>query len=402
MPARETAAPPTSRSGPSARLLLILAALAAFGPLSIDMYLPSLPTIGAELGAGPGEVQLTLSLFFIGAAVGQLLYGPLSDGFGRRPLLLVGISLYVLTSVAAALAGGIEALIGLRLLQALGGAAGTVIARAIIRDLVGGDAAARALSLLTLAMGVAPLAAPLVGGQVLIWVGWRAIFWLLAAFGLACLAAVLLAVPETNPPERRHRLSAGGMIAAYLHVLAHRRSLGCLLAAGMAFAGMFAYISGTPFVYIEFFGVPPQLYGFLFGLNIIGIMVGALINSRLVLRLGRGRMLSIGVGFAVVAGLALLATALTGLAGLFGIVVPLFFYIGSLNLIAANAMAQVLDEFSHIAGAAAALFGLCQFGLGAGAGALVGQLHDATPVPMAAVIAATGLSAFLARHLLAR
>lgn len=399
MPASEAASAPPR---PPSRLLLILAALAAFGPLSIDMYLPSLPTIGAELGAGTGQVQLTLSLFFIGAALGQLFYGPMSDRLGRRPLLLIGISLYVLSSAAAAMAGGIEALIAFRLLQALGGAAGTVIARAIIRDLVGGDAAARALSLLTLVMGTAPLAAPLIGGQVLIWLGWRAIFWLLAVFGLACLAAVLLAVPETNPPERRHRLSLGGMVAAYFRVLAHRRSFGCLLTAGMAFAGMFAYISGTPFVYIEVFGVPPQLYGFLFGLNILGIMSGAFLNSRLVLRFGRNRMLSVGVGMTAIAGLALLATALSGVAGLLGIVVPLFFYVGSLNLIAANAMARVLDTFSHFAGTAAALFGLCQFGLGAVAGALVGQLHDGTPVPMAAVIAVTGVSALAARHLLAR
>jgi len=277
-----------------------------------------------------------------------------------------------------------------------------VIARAIIRDLVGGDAAARALSLLTMVMGAAPLAAPLIGGQVLIWIGWRAIFWLLAVFGLACLAAVVLGVPETHPPERRHRLSLGGMLAAYFRVLGHRRSLGCLLSAGMAFAGMFAYISGTPFVYIEIFGVRPELYGFLFGLNILGIISGAFLNSRLVLRFGRNRMLSVGVAIIALAGLALLAAALSGAAGLIGIVVPLFFYVGSLNLIAANAMARVLDDFSHLAGTAAALFGLCQFGLGAIAGALVGQLHDGTPVPMAAVIASTGILALLARHLLAR
>jgi DHA1 family bicyclomycin/chloramphenicol resistance-like MFS transporter len=213
---------------------------------------------------------------------------------------------------------------------------------------------------------------------------------------------VLLWVPETHPPERRRRLSPVGMLAAYLSVLSHRRSLGCVLAAGFAFSGMFAYISGTPFVYIEIFGVSPQLYGFLFGLNILAIMSGAFINSRVVMRAGRGRMMSIGVAMAALAGLALLAAGASGFGGLVGIVVPLFFYMGSLNLIAANALASSLDEFPEVAGTAAALFGLCQFGLGALAGAVVGQLHDGTPLPMAAVIATTGLSAFLARHLIVR
>jgi DHA1 family bicyclomycin/chloramphenicol resistance-like MFS transporter len=192
------------------------------------------------------------------------------------------------------------------------------------------------------------------------------------------------------------------MLAAYLSVLSHRRSLGCVLAAGFAFSGMFAYISGTPFVYIEIFGVSPQLYGFLFGLNIVAIMSGAFINSRVVVRIGRGRMMSIGVGLAALAGFALLTTGAGGIGGLVGLVVPLFFYMGSLNLIAANALASALDEFPEVAGTAAALFGLCQFGLGALAGAVVGQLHDGTPLPMAAVVATTGLSAFLARHLIVR
>jgi DHA1 family bicyclomycin/chloramphenicol resistance-like MFS transporter len=383
-------------------LIVILGALIASAPMSIDMYLPALPTIGAEFGATTGEVQLTLSLYFIGSALSQLFYGPMSDRFGRRPLLVVGISLYSLTSMLAALSTGIEQLVWLRLLQAFGGAAGTVIARAIVRDLVGGDAAARALSMLTLVMGAAPLAAPLVGGQVLAWIDWRAIFWLLAVFGLACLASVLLWVPETHPPERRRRLSPVGMLRAYVEVLSHRRSLGSVLTAGAAFSGMFAYISGTPFVYIEVFGVPAQLYGFLFGINIVAIMSGAFVNSRVVMRVGRGRMMSFGTAMAALAGLSLLAVALTGLGGLVGIVVPLFFYMGSLNLIAANAMASALDEFPQSAGTAAALFGFCQFGFGAVAGALVGQLHDGTAVPMAAVIATTGVSSLLARHLIAR
>jgi MFS transporter, DHA1 family, multidrug resistance protein len=392
----------SAATGPVGRLLLILGALAAFGPMSIDMYLPALPTIATEFHASTGAAQLTLSLYFIGAALSQLLYGPMSDRFGRRKPLIVGISLYIVTSGMAALASGIEQLIWLRLLQALGGAAGTVIARAVVRDLVGGDAAAKALSMLTLTMGAAPLLAPLIGGQILTWIGWRGIFWLLAIFGCGCLLSVLLGVPETHPPERRRPMSAGHMVTGYANVLANRRALGCLLTAGFAWSGMFAYISGTPFVYIEVFGVPPQLYGFLFGLNIVAIMSGAYVNSRVVMKVGRARLMSVGVAMAAAAGLTLLATGVSGFGGLIGIIVPLFFYMGSLNLTGANAIATVLDEFGHLAGTAAALFGLFQFGIGACAGALVGQLHDGTPLPMAAVIATTGVSALLFRHLLAR
>jgi DHA1 family bicyclomycin/chloramphenicol resistance-like MFS transporter len=383
-------------------LIAILGGLAAFGPMSIDMYLPALPTIGADLGADAGQVQLSLSLFFIGAAVGQMLYGPLSDRFGRRPLLFIGIAIYVATSLAAALAADIEQLIWFRGLQALGASAASVISRAIVGDVASGDQAAALLSVLTLVMGLAPLAAPLVGGQILIWLGWRAIFAVLAAYGVVCLAAVALAVPETNPPAKRLGLSPLDMGVAYLSVLGHRRALGCLVASGAAFAGMFAYISGTPFVYIEYFGVPPQYYSFLFGLNIAAIMAGAFANSRLVSRVGRLRMLGLGTSMVAAAGLALLAAALTGVAGLTGIVLPLFFYLGALNLIAANAMARVLDFFPSTAGTVAALFGMAHFGLGAVTGALVGQLHDGTPVPMAAVIAACGAVAFLARCLLVR
>ncbi len=370
--------------------------------MSIDMYLPALPAIGDDLGAGPDQVQLSLSLFFIGAAAGQLVYGPLSDRFGRRPPLFFGIAIYIAASALAALSADIDQLIWLRFAQALGASAASVISRAVVRDVASGDQAAAMLSLLTLVMGLAPLLAPLVGGQILLWLGWRAIFWLLAIYGLAALVAVRFWVPETNPPARRQRLSLLDVATTYLAVLGHRRALGYLLASGAGYAGMFAYFSGTPFVYIRYFGVPPEYYGFLFGLNVVAIMAGAYANARLVVRFGRDRMLAIGTGVVLVAGLALLAAAATGFAGLPGIAAPLFFYLGALNLIAANGMARVLDFFPTVSGIAAGLFGLAHFGLGAIAGALVGQLHDGTPLPMAAVIAVCGVASFTARRLLGR
>jgi MFS transporter, DHA1 family, multidrug resistance protein len=390
------------RPAPPRSLLVILGALVAFGPMSIDMYLPSMPAIAADFGVGLDAVQLTLSTFFLGFAGGQLLYGPLSDRFGRRPVLLTGISAYVATSVLCALSTGITMMLAARLVQALGGGAGSVIARAILRDLFESNRAAQAMSQLALITGLAPLLAPLLGGQVLLWLGWRAIFWVLTAFGTACLLAAALRIPETHPPERRHPLPPWAMLGGYLRVLRNRQALGNVLAGGCAFMGMFAYITGTPFVYIELFGVSPQRYGLLFGLNVLGIMLGAYVNSRLVLRVGSGTMLSIGTGLVSVAGLALLATAWSGAGGLLGIVVPLFFYVGSINLISANAIARTLHHFPQIAGTAAAVFGMTQFSMGALAGLLVSQLHDGTALPMAGIIAAAGVLSKSAERLLAR
>lgn len=377
------------------RVVWVLALLTAFGPLSIDMYLPSLPRIAGELGATTGEIQLTLSAFFIGAALGQLVYGPLSDRLGRRPVLLFGIGLYIVTSALCALSTSVEALIAFRLLHALGSGAGTVVARAVVRDLFETDRAAQVLSLMMLVMGAAPMLAPLLGGQILAWFGWRAIFWLLTGFGCLCLLAVLARLPESNPPERRNPAGIIGMARGYATILRDRTARGCILTGGFAFAGMFAYISGTPFVYIEYFGVPPEAYGFLFGLNIIGMMSGAALNARLVVRKGARRMMTWGVIQMAAAGLVLLAIGGNGVLGLPGIVVPLFLYLCVLNPVGANAIARTTERFPRQAGAAAALFGAIQFGLGAVAGTLVGQLHDGTPLAMCAVIAACGGAALL-------
>jgi DHA1 family bicyclomycin/chloramphenicol resistance-like MFS transporter len=383
-------------------LVWILGALAAFGAMSVDMYLPSLPTIGRDLSATAGRVQLTLSAFFIGFAVGQLVYGPLSDRFGRLPVLIVGLGSYIVTSAFCALSPSIEALIGFRLLHALGGGAGTVVARAIVRDRFPIDQRARVLSLMMLVTGLAPLLAPLVGGYVLKWFGWRAIFWLLTGFGTGCLIAVLVWLSESNPARHRDKASLVTVFAGYGEVFADIRALGCILAGGFAFAGMFAYISGTPFIYIELFGVPPEAYGYLFGLNIVSMMIGTFFNSRLVAQYGAKRLMAVGSILAACAATALLVVAWTAAGGLIGIVIPLFFYIGSLNLIVANAIALATENFPHRAGAVVALFGAAQFGLGALAGAAVGQLHDNTALPMATVIATCSLLSLSSARILAR
>jgi len=379
--------------------VLILGLLASFGPLAIDMYLPALPAIGHDLGVGPGQVQLTLSAFFIGFAGGQLVYGPVSDRWGRRPALVGGIVLFVATSALCAISPSIEWLTAFRLLNALGGGAGVVVARAVVRDRFSTDHAARVLSFVMLVTGLAPLLAPLIGGQVLLWLGWRAIFWLLAGFGAVALLAVLTWLPESRP---KRPTTAAPLAADVARIAADPRALAGIMAGGAAFAGMFAYISGTPFVYIELFAVSPQAYGVLFAINVIGIMAGAVVNVRLVLHHGARRMIAIAATTAALAALALLLAAITGAGGLAGIVVPLFVYMSTLNVISANALSLAAEAHAARAGSVAALFGATQFALGAVAGLAVGQLHDGTPVPMAAVIAACGLLCLLAQRIAVR
>ncbi len=370
----------------------------ALGPLSVDMYLPALPTIARELAAPYAQVQQSLSAFVLGLAAGQLLSGPLSDRVGRRPVLAAGLILYALASAALALASDVPQLIGLRLLQALGGAAGVVLARAIVRDLYQGVEAARALAFVMLVTGIAPLIAPLIGGWLLLVAGWRAVFWLLAAFGVLILLAARLVLPET----RRPGTAAPGLARTFLVPLGDPATLGFILSGGFAFAGMFAYIAATPFVYIELFGVSPQRYGLLFGLNVVGIMAGSFASARLVARLGVRRLLGLGTIVIALAGLALMIITSQATPGLVAVVVALFFYVGMMGLIGANAVAGALERFPEIAGSVSALLGATQFGFGALAGVAVGLLDDGTAAPMGLVIGACGLAALAARFLLIR
>jgi DHA1 family bicyclomycin/chloramphenicol resistance-like MFS transporter len=397
-PVRGVAALPTATGGPE--LTLILGALTAFGPLSIDMYLPSLPTLAESFGVSPSRIQLTLSAFLLGFGLGQLVYGPLADRWGRKPPLLAGIGLYVAASLLCALSTGATALIGLRLLQGFGGCAGPMIARAVVRDVYARDRAARTLSLMMLVMGAAPLLAPLAGGQLLLAFGWRSIFGVLAGFGVLCFLVAGLRLPETLDPTTRARASFP--VAGYGTLLRDPVYLGYVLSSGAAYAGMFAYFAGSPFVFIRLYHVPAQHYGFLFALNVIGLMVGAAVNGRLVLRVGADRLLRLGVTAVAVAGGALLAAAASGRGGLAGLVIPLLAFIAALSFIGANAVASALAAFPHMAGTASALAGTIQFGLGALSGAAVSAFHDGSAVPMAAVIATAGLASLLAHRLLVR
>lgn len=382
----------TSRP-PTTRLAIILGILTAFGPLSIDMYLPGLPAIGAEFRAGSAEVQLTLSMFFVGLAAGQALYGPLSDRLGRRRPLLFGCALYALASLGCALAPSVGSLVALRIAQAVGGCAGMVIARSIVRDLFDAQESARIYSFLMLVMGLAPVTAPLIGGQLLAAFSWRAIFWLLTGFGLLCLALVLFGLPETLPPERRAQVGVGQALATYGRLLADPRFIGYALAGGFVSAGMFAYISGSPFVVIELYGVAPQRYGWIFGANALGLIAASQAN-RWLLRRYRPDTILAGALIAIsAAGLALALVAASGFGGLAGLLAPLFICIAGNGLIGPNTTAAAMAPHGRIAGSASALLGTLQFVIGALSGMLVGLLSNGTALPMAAVIAGCELAA---------
>ncbi|MFO1352133.1 MAG: Bcr/CflA family multidrug efflux MFS transporter [Gammaproteobacteria bacterium] len=386
----------------SARIILILATLSAFGPFSIDMYLPSLPALARSFATDASHVQYTLSAFLVGFALGQLIYGPLSDRTGRRRPLLFGVALYVLTSVSCALASSVTAMIVLRFAQGLGACAGIVVGRAIVRDRYESDAVARTMSLIFMVMTVAPMIAPLLGGWLMVWLGWRAIFWFLAGFGALCWLAGAFGLDESLPAEKRLHGGAARILRDYAQLLRARRFLGYALSGGLVSAGMFAYIAGSPFVFIELHHLPPQHYGWLFGINVLGVTSASFINSRLVMRFGADRMLSVAVMVAALAGAALLLVATLGAGGLPPLLPPLFLFISCVGFSGANATAGALALYPQMAGTASALLGLAAFGLGALCGALVGLLHDGSALPMALVMAGAGLGAWVANRWLVR
>jgi MFS transporter, DHA1 family, multidrug resistance protein len=377
-------------AAPAADLWLILSFgfLSAMAPLSVDIYLPALPMLQKSFAADEARTLFTLSAFLIGFGAGQLFLGPLSDRFGRKRPLLGGLVLYLVASVGCASADSIGAVILWRFLQAVGGCAVPVMVQAMVRDLFDRDQGARILSLNMLVMGMAPIAAPLIGGQVIVWFDWRAIFWVLAVFGvLALICSAML--PETLSPARRNQAHPMAMILGYFELVRSRRYVGYVFGLGFYYCALFGFIAGSPFVYIVHFGVPPQYYGFLFGVNIVGMMTGSFINARIVVRRGSDTLLRIGLFIGLAGALLLAVTGSQGLGGIAGIAVPSFVILSTLSMISANAISGALALFPHRAGSASALSGALQFGMGALSGAVVGWLADDTPGPMSIVMAAS-------------
>jgi MFS transporter, DHA1 family, multidrug resistance protein len=372
------------------RILLILGALTAVAPLSIDMYLPSFPSLAQTFAVDPGRVQETLSIFFIGLAVGQAVYGPLADRYGRRRPLLIGVAIYVVASLLASFGRTIDGLIALRLTEALGGCAGMVISRAVVRDLFDEREAARAFSLLILVMGLAPILAPLVGGYILVLAGWRAIFLVLAVFGLAGFIASWAGLPETLPPEARRRENLAGIFRNYGRLVINRRYMVPAVAASLIMAGMFSYIANSPFVFIELHGVSPRMFGILFGVNALGLVMASQINRAALLRWSPRTILGWAIAANVTA--AVLLTAAAGSPNLIVFVAPLWACIASLGFLNPNAVAIAMSASGPYAGSASALMGVMQFTAGAFAAGLVGWFHTGTAYPMAITIACFSLA----------
>ncbi len=377
----------------------------SLGPTAVDMYLPALPSLAAGLGTDLGRVQLTLATFFAGLSIGQLFWGPLADRYGRRPALLFGLALFTLSSAACAMATSVDALIVMRFFQAVGSSCGMVVVLAIVRDCFPPEGAARMLSRLMLIMGVAPVFAPLLGGQVLAWFGWRAIFWFVTIAGAACLVSIAVQLKETRPEHTHVPKDLFAVIAGFGTILTHRRFVGYALTRGSAYGGMFALITGSPFVFIEFFGVPPQYFGWVFGAAAATMIAASQLNGPLLKRFTPEHLLARTMVVTVTAGLLLVSAALLfsgfGLWGLLAIMIPQLFYSGTLGLVQPLAASQAMAPFGARAGAASSMFGCLSFLMAALASSSVSFFHNGTVLPMTGTIAAAGVLAFLAHHFLA-
>lgn len=390
----------TTHGGGQRFLPLILGTLTAFAPISIDMYLPALPQIGAEFGVPAARVQLSLAVFLVGLALGQLIYGPLADRFGRRRPLIVGCALYAAASAGIATAPTLDSMLGLRLLQALGGCAGIVIARSIVRDRFDERDSARIYALLLLVTGLAPILAPVAGSVVLGMLGWRAIFWLLCGFGLLCLGLTLFALPESLPPERRRRTGISGILGTYSALLRDRPFMGYALAGGLGFGALFAYISGSSAVLIAGYGVSPTVYSLIFGMNAAGMVGAAQLNGWLRDRLSAAQVIGGATVFGAIMALllALFAWLRTPLPL---VLLPLFGAVASAGLVSPNTAAAAMAPQGARAGSASAVLGAVQFGVGASAGSLASLVADGSAVPMALTMAVCTAAAFGVLRILA-
>lgn len=362
----------------------LLGFLTAVGSISIDMYLPAFPQIARELGGVRGGAQITLATFFVGLALGQLILGPLADRVGRKAPLVVGMSIYTLATIGCALSTSLVTFSIFRFLAALGGASSMVVPRAVVRDLSNGPSAARMMAQLMLVMGVSPILAPALGGFVLNWAGWRAIFWVQAVYGIINLSLVVFLLPDTLPPEMRVRHGLISVFQRYVQVARDRNFLPAALVVAFASATLFSYLGGSPLVFESGFHVSPVVYGCIFGLNGFGLIMASQFNGRLfATRFGIDRTLSLAVLIMLGGTIYLTIISLLGLAGLVPTLIGLFVCIASLGCIFPNGTVAVMSRQHQNAGVASALTGTLQFSIGAVSGMIVGELSDSSPRAMA-------------------
>ncbi len=395
------AATPARSRRATARLILILGSLSAFAPLSIDMYLPALPALAADLHGSASEIQLTLTACFVGLALGQIVAGPLSDAYGRRRPMLVGLAAFAVASLLCAASPNVATLIALRFVQGAAGAAGIVISRAVVRDLFEGTELARFYALTLLVNGAAPIVAPIVGGLILLFTTWHGTFVLLAAIGIVVFLAVAFGLEETLPPDARRRGGVAGTMRTFRDVAADRTFVGYALAGGLAIAAMFAYIAGSPFVVETIYGQSPQVFSLIFGTNALGIVLAGQLSAALVERVGPRRLVVAGLA-ASATGAAILLVAVVAGIGLVGILPGFFLVTASIGLILPNATALALGAHGQRAGSALGLLGAFQYVVGALVAPLVGIAGTGTALPMAILIAILSLGASIAYLALAR
>ncbi|WP_217517785.1 Bcr/CflA family multidrug efflux MFS transporter [Vibrio metschnikovii] len=368
-------------------LFIVLGAIGALTPLAIDMYLPAMPAIAKDLGTTAGSVQLTLTAYTAGFAIGQLLHGPLADSYGRRPVMLSGVFLFAVASVFSAMTHGIEALTYIRAAQGFAGAAAAVVIQAVVRDMFDREDFARAMSFVTLVVTLAPLVAPLIGGHLAVWFGWRSIFWVLAIFAVVVMAMVLWKVPETLAIENRQPLRFINTMKNYAQLCRNGQAMGLIFAGAFSFSGMFAFLTAGSFVYIDIYGVTPNQFGYLFALNILAMIAMTSINGRFVRRVGSHAMLRFGLFIQLLAGVGLfVGWALDW--GLWGTVPFVVLFIGTISTIGSNAMGLLLSGYPRIAGTASSLSGTLRFGTGSVIGAVVASMPSDVTWPMILVMSA--------------
>ncbi|HZF17841.1 MAG TPA: Bcr/CflA family multidrug efflux MFS transporter [Steroidobacteraceae bacterium] len=387
----------------SARLVIILGAISAFAPLSIDMYLPGFAAIRHEFGASAESVQWTLSAFFIGLAAGQFFYGPLADHFGRKPPLAVGLVLYTLASIGCGLAPNVETLIAMRTLQALGGCAGVVIAQAMVRDLFEPQVGARVLSRLVLVFGVAPIIAPSIGAWIVRVSDWRAIFWILTAIGAACLVSAMLLLPETRPRRSdRPPLALMPVLRDYWSLLSERRFLGFASAVSLTHASVMAYVTAGAFVFIQLYGLSPTQFALLFALNACALVIGAQWNAHLLKSHGAATLLTRTTFIPPILCAVLIVLTVHQTGGIAALIAVMWPYLFTMSIVRPDATACALADHAERAGTASSLIGVLQFLLATLAGVFMGLIHDGTAKPMAITMTLLTAAGFVLHRWLTR
>ena len=391
---------PVARPRSRRALFLVVGSVTLVGPMSMDSYLPGLPGLADDLGAGPSAAQLTLATFLVGCAVGQLISGPLSDLHGRRRPLLAGIGLFTVMSLLCAIAPTLPTLALFRFIQGAAVSTGMTIGRAIVRDLYEGVAAARFLSHLMMLVGLGPIIAPIGGGQILRFTSWRGTFVALALFGVALVAAIVWLLPETLPPERRHGARSRETARMMRHLFGDRSFAGLVLVSGLAGGAMVSYVTGSSFVLEKIYGTSPQLYSLLYGANAVLLIVGAQLNAHLLGTWSPRALLGFGLGSMVAGAVTLFAVVLIPRAGLAAVMPPLAVVAFSWGFIQPNTLALAFTPHPTLAGSASALIGVAQFTSGALLAPIVGIGSDHSALAMVIVIGVCALAAALVFRLL--